>query len=52
MAFFEWKKVLGGKIPFSISMKDDSPFVWPADYRLTLQRSNHGPYGSGYEQDD
>ena len=25
--FFEWKKVLGGKIPYSMSMKDDSPFV-------------------------
>src|SRR5258705_10326048 len=26
--FFEWKKVLGGKIPYTISMKDDSPFVF------------------------
>ena len=26
--FYEWKKVLGGKIPHSISMKDDSPFVF------------------------
>jgi hypothetical protein len=26
--FFEWKKVPGGKIPHSISMKDDSPFVF------------------------
>jgi SOS response associated peptidase (SRAP) len=26
--FFEWKKVPGGKIPYSISMKDDSPFVF------------------------
>jgi hypothetical protein len=25
--FYEWKKVPGGKIPHSISMKDDSPFV-------------------------
>jgi putative SOS response-associated peptidase YedK len=25
---YEWKKVLGGKIPYSISMKDDSPFVF------------------------
>src|SRR5580704_5747427 len=24
--FYEWKKVPGGKIPYSISMKDDSPF--------------------------
>src|SRR5208337_3997671 len=23
-----WKKVLGGRIPYSISMKDDSPFVF------------------------
>src|SRR3984893_16856475 len=26
--FYEWKKVPGGKIPYSISMKDDSPFVF------------------------
>src|ERR1700720_2610276 len=26
--FYEWKKVLGGKIPYSISMKDGSPFVF------------------------
>jgi hypothetical protein len=26
--FYEWTKVLGGKIPYSISMKDDSPFVF------------------------
>jgi hypothetical protein len=26
--FFEWKKVPGGKIPYSIGMKDDSPFVF------------------------
>jgi len=25
--FYEWKKVVGGKIPYSIGMKDDSPFV-------------------------
>jgi putative SOS response-associated peptidase YedK len=25
--FYEWKKVLGGKIPYSIGMKDDSPFA-------------------------
>src|SRR5258706_1998423 len=24
--FYEWKKVIGGKIPYSIEMKDDSPF--------------------------
>ena len=24
--FYEWKKVVGGKIPYSIGMKDDSPF--------------------------
>ncbi len=27
--FYEWKKVLGGKIPYSISMKDDSPSCSP-----------------------
>ena len=26
--FYEWKKVVGGKIPYSIGMKDDSPFVF------------------------
>jgi putative SOS response-associated peptidase YedK len=26
--FYEWKKVVGGKIPYSIAMKDDSPFVF------------------------
>ena len=26
--FYEWKKVIGGKIPYSIDMKDDSPFVF------------------------
>ena len=26
--FYEWKKVLGDKIPYSIQMKDDSPFVF------------------------
>jgi putative SOS response-associated peptidase YedK len=25
--FYEWKKVVGGKIPYAIGMKDDSPFV-------------------------
>jgi putative SOS response-associated peptidase YedK len=24
--FYEWQKVIGGKIPYSIEMKDDSPF--------------------------
>jgi putative SOS response-associated peptidase YedK len=26
--FYEWQKVIGGKIPCSIGMKDDSPFVF------------------------
>jgi putative SOS response-associated peptidase YedK len=26
--FYEWKKVPGGKIPYSIGMKDDSPFLF------------------------
>jgi putative SOS response-associated peptidase YedK len=26
--FYEWKKVTGGKIPYSIEMKDGSPFVF------------------------
>jgi putative SOS response-associated peptidase YedK len=27
-SFYEWKKVVGGKIPHAIGMKDDSPFVF------------------------
>jgi len=27
-SFYEWKKVVGGKIPYTIGMKDDSPFVF------------------------
>ena len=26
--FYEWKKVPGGKIPYAIGMRDDSPFVF------------------------
>ena len=26
--FYEWKKVLGGKVPYTISMKNNSPFVF------------------------
>jgi putative SOS response-associated peptidase YedK len=26
--FYEWKKVLGGKIPYAIGIKDDAPFVF------------------------
>jgi putative SOS response-associated peptidase YedK len=26
--FYEWKKVVGGKIPYAIGMKDDAPFVF------------------------
>jgi putative SOS response-associated peptidase YedK len=26
--FYEWKKTPGGKIPYSIGMKDDEPFVF------------------------
>jgi putative SOS response-associated peptidase YedK len=26
--FYEWRKVVGGKIPYSIGMKNDSPFVF------------------------
>lgn len=40
--FYEWKKVLGVKIPYSISMKDNSPFVfaglWDADLNLYFLR--------------
>ena len=25
---YEWKKVVGGKIPYAIGMKDDAPFVF------------------------
>ena len=27
-SFYEWKKVVGGNIPYAIGMKDDSPFVF------------------------
>ena len=27
-SFYEWKKIPGGKIPYAIGMKDDSPFVF------------------------
>ena len=27
-SFYEWKKVPGGKIPYTIEMQDDSPFVF------------------------
>jgi putative SOS response-associated peptidase YedK len=27
-SFYEWKKLVGGKIPYAIGMKDDSPFVF------------------------
>ena len=27
-SFYEWKKVVGGKIPYAIGMKDDSPFAF------------------------
>ena len=27
-SFYEWKKVFGGKIPYAVGMKDDSPFVF------------------------
>jgi len=26
--FFEWRKVLGGKIPYNIQMKNGRPFVF------------------------
>ena len=26
--YYEWKKVVGGKIPYSIGMKDNAPFVF------------------------
>jgi putative SOS response-associated peptidase YedK len=26
--FYEWRKVLGGKIPYNIQMKDGRPFVF------------------------
>ena len=26
--FYEWKKIFGGKIPYSISIKDDCPCVF------------------------
>ena len=42
--FYEWKKVVGGKIPYSIGMKDDSPFVLAGlwEGRRTLRPTNGG----------
>jgi putative SOS response-associated peptidase YedK len=31
--FYEWKKIPGGKIPYSIGMRDDSPFVFAGFWR-------------------
>ena len=51
--FYEWEKVLGVKIPYSIQMKDDAPFVfawlwegwkdpgtdkWLGDFRIFIVR--------------
>jgi putative SOS response-associated peptidase YedK len=38
--FYEWQKVVGGKIPFSIGMKDDAPFVFEALGRLERSRDS------------
>jgi putative SOS response-associated peptidase YedK len=49
-SFYEWKKVVGGKIPYAIGMKDDSPFVFaglwegwkdPATRRLVAHLYDH-----------
>jgi putative SOS response-associated peptidase YedK len=39
--FYERKKVPGGKIPFSISMKDDSPFVFAGLWEGWEDPANH-----------
>lgn len=39
--FYEWKKVPGGKIPYSISMKDDSPFVFAGLWEGWRDPANH-----------
>jgi putative SOS response-associated peptidase YedK len=33
--FYEWKKALGGKIPYSISMKDEVPIILISGYDPT-----------------
>src|SRR5260370_41330338 len=38
--FYEWKKVLGGKIPYSISMKDGSPFVFAGLWAIITDQPN------------
>jgi putative SOS response-associated peptidase YedK len=41
-SFYEWKKVVGGKIPYAVGMKDDSPFVFAGLWEggKTLQTTN------------
>ena len=36
--FYEWKKVIGGKIPYSIEMKDGLPFVFASSGRAGRTR--------------
>jgi putative SOS response-associated peptidase YedK len=38
--FFEWKKVPGGKIPYSIGTKDNSPFVFAGLWEASKVRAN------------
>jgi hypothetical protein len=38
--FYEWKKVIGGKIPYSIEMKDGSPFVFAGLWGLAEPRNS------------
>jgi hypothetical protein len=39
----EWKKVPGGRIPYLIGMKDDSPFMRHRDIKLWLIRLTERP---------
>src|SRR5712675_883166 len=38
--FYEWQKVVGGKIPYSIEMKDGSPFVFAGLWGLAEPRNS------------
>jgi putative SOS response-associated peptidase YedK len=47
--FYEWKKVIGGKIPYSIEMKDDSPFVFAGLWEGWQNSGNSGVAADLYD---
>jgi putative SOS response-associated peptidase YedK len=49
--FYECKKVVGGKIPYSISMKDDSPFVFAGLWSKKIQNAVNESNDQGSSKD-